>query len=92
MFATSGIDCKFGVIIGDMILKGYKRRNIVDPYNLTYKYKAFRNYLNIIERQDIDPNSFPCTQKLIANTLVKYYLDVFTDIIYKTFSNVDDNF
>lgn len=64
-------------------MKGYKRNFPIDPFYLKDKHKAFKNYLNIIERKDIQEENFPLTQKLVANTLVKYYLDVYLDVIYK---------
>jgi hypothetical protein len=88
VFEVHGIDCSIGIVLGDMIMKSYKRFNPIDPYYLTCKHKPFKNYINIIERQDID--MFPHCQKLIAHTLVKYFLDVYVDIIYKEFK--EDNF
>lgn len=86
VFERHSIEGNFGIIISDLIMKGYKKEYAVDPFYLMDKHKAFKNYINIIERQDLAV--FPLMQKLIANTLIKYYLEVYVDIIHK---NMKDN-
>ena len=79
---TQSISGKFGITISDFILKNYSGDNPPDEYKLQTGFKHLKNFMNIVIQTDIEEQKYPNVQKLIGHTMIKYYLQSYTKIIY----------